>query len=218
MAVHPSLEHRGLAGASPGPVPAHAQAAQPALVRLADEAAQRLARLVGALAVQVDLRLDAPVALAQLARHLGPDAGAAEAQVLVGVQRCLGVELVAERLAHHRLLVELALLRSRLRRLHPAQVAAVMRQPLHRRLRARTAASPPARVPRPRAGLPRRRRGSAARRAACSAIALRKVLSSESERTFMALILAQRPPPCHSRIQTSPSSAIERQADAVTTK
>ena len=45
----------------------HAHAAQPRLVRVADELAQGLARLVHAQAVQVELALDAPVARAQAA-------------------------------------------------------------------------------------------------------------------------------------------------------
>ena len=61
--------------------------------------------------MQVDVFLDAPVALAQFARHIRTQARSAVAQRLVGVQQGLHVELVRQRLAHHRVLVELPLSR-----------------------------------------------------------------------------------------------------------
>ncbi|MDT4869849.1 hypothetical protein FQZ97_1048980 [compost metagenome] len=82
----------------------------------ADEAAKGFAGFVGAQAVQVDLALDAPAALAKLAHHVRPEARAAEAQHLVGVQQGLDVELVGQRLSHHRGLVKLALHGQRLHR------------------------------------------------------------------------------------------------------
>ena len=87
----------------------HPHAADALFVRLADKRAQGFTGLVGAQAVQVDLALDAPVAPAQLARHLHPDAGAAKAQGVVGVQQRADVEIVADRVAQHLCFVALVL-------------------------------------------------------------------------------------------------------------
>ena len=74
----------------------HAHAADALFVRFADKAAQRITRFVAAQAVQVYLALDAPFALAQLLRHVHTHAGAAKAQVVVGVKQGGDVHLVAQ--------------------------------------------------------------------------------------------------------------------------
>ena len=58
----------------------HAHAALAALQGLAHEGGERVARLVAAQAVQVDLRLDGPLAAAQPRHHVGGQAWAAKAQ------------------------------------------------------------------------------------------------------------------------------------------
>jgi hypothetical protein len=87
----------------------HPDAAQPLLMRLAHEPAQGLAGLVRAKAVQVNLPLNAPMAFAQLARHIRAQPRAAVAQGFVGVQQGFNVEFVRQRLAHHGRFVQLAL-------------------------------------------------------------------------------------------------------------
>ena len=52
----------------------HAHAAPPLAVGLADKAAQGLARLIAAQTVQVNLALQSPIALAQLADHIAAHA------------------------------------------------------------------------------------------------------------------------------------------------
>ena len=74
----------------------HTHAAYALFVRFADKAAQRVTRLVAAQAVQVNLALDAPFALAQLLRYVQAHAGAAKAQVVVGVEQGGDVHLVAQ--------------------------------------------------------------------------------------------------------------------------
>ena len=90
-----------------------AHAAQAGAVRQADEFAQRLARVVAAQAVQVELALDAPVPAAQLACHVYADTGAAKTELVVHVQQGAHVELVAHGLAQHVLFVLHALKRLR---------------------------------------------------------------------------------------------------------
>ena len=88
----------------------HAHAANAGAKRQANEFAEGLAGFVGAQAVQVELALNAPVSAAQLVGHVRADAGAAKAQLVVGVQQGADVEGVAERLEHHAAFVEFALL------------------------------------------------------------------------------------------------------------
>ena len=75
--------------------------------RLADETAQGLAGVIAPQAVQVELALDAPVATAQLARHIGADAGPAKAQQFVGIEQGAHVKLVTDGLVQDRLFVVL---------------------------------------------------------------------------------------------------------------
>ena len=80
-------------------------------MRLANEAAQRLARFVHPQAMQVELALDAPVAFAQFAHHVRPQPMAVVAQLVIGVQQRFHIEVVRQGLAHHGVFVELALSR-----------------------------------------------------------------------------------------------------------
>ena len=107
--MHLGLEHRHAAGRAQALAVHHAHAAQTGAPGLAQEGAQGFARLVGAQAVQIHLSLHGPVAAAQPGGHVGADAGAAKAQVLVHVQQRAGVELVAQGFAQHPRLVQLAL-------------------------------------------------------------------------------------------------------------
>jgi len=93
----------------------HPHTADAVAVALTDEGAQHLARAVAPQAMQIDFALDAPFALAQPARHLGADAGAAKAQCFVGVEQRAHVETVADGLLQHRLFVEQQLQRNRRR-------------------------------------------------------------------------------------------------------
>src|SRR6185369_8772826 len=79
-ALHAALEHRRLARGAQALAVHYAHAAPTSTVRFADERGQRLARFLAAQAVQVDLALDAPVALAQLARDVGAYARPPQAQ------------------------------------------------------------------------------------------------------------------------------------------
>ena len=108
-ALNPAFEHRCLAGRAQSLAVHHAHTAQALLVDLADELAELLARLVNAQAVQIDLRLDGPLAAAQLARDVGAHPGPAIAQVLVGVEQGARVEFVAQGFLQGGLLVALAL-------------------------------------------------------------------------------------------------------------
>ena len=96
----------------------HTYAAYALFVGLADEAAEGIARLVAAQAVQVQLALDGPLALAQALQHVDADAGAAVAQGVVGLQQATGVEAVADGFHQHRLFVALQLDRQRRRLLY----------------------------------------------------------------------------------------------------
>lgn len=71
------------------------------------------------------------MALPQAAGHVGADAGAAKAQVFVGVQQGFDVEFVAQGGLHHRAFVGLTLVRHRPRARPLRLDAAVRRQPLH---------------------------------------------------------------------------------------
>ena len=110
----------------------HPHAAHPPAVAVADEGGQRLARIVAAQAVQVDLALDAPVAPAQLPRHVQAHARAAVAQGVVHVQQGRGVELVGQGLLQHALLVQLLLHGHRRRQLARVFHPAMPGQRLHR--------------------------------------------------------------------------------------
>ena len=107
--MYPALEDGGFAGRSQAFAVYHAHAADAVLVRLADEVAQGLACIVAAQAVQVELALDAPVAPAQFARHIGADAGLAKAHVLVSLHQRADVKLVADGFDQHGLVVQLGL-------------------------------------------------------------------------------------------------------------
>ena len=91
----------------------HAHAAHAGALRVADELTKRLARFLGAQAVQVDLPLHRPMAAPQLRQYIGADAGAAKAQVFIHLQQRAGVEFVRDGFAQHGLLVALALQRLR---------------------------------------------------------------------------------------------------------
>ena len=96
-ALHFVLEHRRFARRAQAFAVHHAHAAQALLVGVADKARQGLARLVAALAVQINLALDAPFTLAQLLHHVHAHAGAAKAQLRVGIEQTGDVHLVAKR-------------------------------------------------------------------------------------------------------------------------
>src|SRR5574337_1215930 len=108
-ALHAALEHGCLARRAQALAMHHTHAAQARAVGQADEFAQRLARLLYAQAVQIQLALDAPLAGAQPARHVQAHAGAAKAQLVIHVQQRAHVELVAQRFAQHARLVQRAL-------------------------------------------------------------------------------------------------------------
>lgn len=109
-ALHPALEHRRLAGRAQALAMHHAHAAQAGLVGFADESAQRIARVLAAKTVQVELALNAPVAPAQLAHHVRAHARAAKTQRFIGVQQRFDIKLVRQGFAHHGQLVALLLL------------------------------------------------------------------------------------------------------------
>ena len=63
--------------------------------------------------MQVDLVLDHPFAAAQLAQHVGTDAGPAKRQLVVGVQQRVDLEFVRDRCDQHQLVVLAPLVRDR---------------------------------------------------------------------------------------------------------
>ena len=83
----------------------HPQAAQAVAVRDADEFGQGHAGFFGAQAVQIDLALNGPAAFAQFLRHVHPNAGAPEAQGVVGVEQTADVKAVAQGVAQNRFFV-----------------------------------------------------------------------------------------------------------------
>ena len=80
------FEHRGSCRVSPGPAVHHARSAGRSCGG-ADELPSADAGLIHAQAVQVELALDAPVPGAQALRHLHANAGAAKAELVVGVEQ-----------------------------------------------------------------------------------------------------------------------------------
>ena len=110
--MHFGLEHRGFAGRTQAFAVHHPQATQSLAVRQADEFRQGHTGFVAAQTVQIDLALDRPIAFAQFVDHIAPNAGASEAQRIVGVEQGAGIELVAQAIAQHRLVVFLALVRN----------------------------------------------------------------------------------------------------------
>jgi hypothetical protein len=66
--------------------------------------------------VQVQLALNAPVARAQAARDLHPDAGAAKAELVVGVEQAAHVKVVADGFHQHPFFVQPVLQRQGLGR------------------------------------------------------------------------------------------------------
>ncbi|MNT77138.1 hypothetical protein D3C72_2162190 [compost metagenome] len=100
-----ALEYRHASWRSQALAVYNAHAAQALAVRQADEVAQRLARLVGPQAVQVNLALDAPMPCTQLVHHVAANAFAAKAQLFVGIEQRAGIEFVAHGLDQHTLLI-----------------------------------------------------------------------------------------------------------------
>ena len=78
----------------------------------ADEGTQRFAGTVAAQTVQVQLSLDVPLALPQLAHHIRADAGLAVAQGFIGFQQGGDVEGIAQGFLQHGLMVAFALNRA----------------------------------------------------------------------------------------------------------
>jgi hypothetical protein len=105
-ALHPALEHRGLAGRAQAFAVHHAHAAPAVLVRLSDEIGQGLPGVFAPKAMQVELALQSPAAASELAHDIGPEPGAPKAQGLVGFEQGFDVELIRQGLAHHRLFVQ----------------------------------------------------------------------------------------------------------------
>lgn len=95
----------------------HAQAAQAALYRFADELSQSLARFLAPHSVQVDLSLHDPVAAPQFSHDFLAHARAAIGERFVSVEQDLGVELVGNRLVQHGFFVEPGLHWQRRRRI-----------------------------------------------------------------------------------------------------
>ena len=93
----------------------HPHAANALLVGGADKSHQRLARLVGAQAMQIDLALHRPLPPAQLGGDIQPDAGAAKTEVVVGVEHAVDINHVADRFLQGRRVVACLLLRNRCR-------------------------------------------------------------------------------------------------------
>jgi hypothetical protein len=67
--------------------------------------AQRFSSFVAAKPVQVELALHGPFAFAQFARHVGPDAGASEAELIVHIEQGAHIKLVAHAFAQSCLIV-----------------------------------------------------------------------------------------------------------------
>ena len=66
---------------------------------------EQLAARFGAQAVQIHVALNAPVSGAQLVHYVTANAGAAKAQLLIGVQQSAGVEFVAHGFLQHALFI-----------------------------------------------------------------------------------------------------------------
>ena len=109
--MHLGLEHRRFTRRAQALAVHHAQAAQTLLVRFANEGGQRQTRFVAAQSVQINFFLNRPFAFAKLVRHIAANAGTAKAQHLVGVEQGAGIELVAQGVAQHGLIVLLPLQR-----------------------------------------------------------------------------------------------------------
>lgn len=109
--AHLALQDRLLSdGAEPLAVN-HAQTAQPALHRFADELGQRLARFLAAHAVQIELRLYDPRAAPELPDNFLADARAVVGQRFVDVEQTFGIVFVGERFLQDGFLVAAALQR-----------------------------------------------------------------------------------------------------------
>ena len=76
----------------------HTHTAQTLAVRFANELGQRHAGLVTAQAVQIDLALNGPVSLAQLAGDVGAHPRTSEAQGFIGVEQGADIKFVGQRI------------------------------------------------------------------------------------------------------------------------
>ena len=84
----------------------HPHTAPPAFVGIPDELPQRFPRLVTAQPVQINLPLQAPMPFAQFLRHIGADAAAPVAELVVGVEQGGDVKVVAETFAQHVVVIQ----------------------------------------------------------------------------------------------------------------
>ena len=108
-AVYLVFEYRGFTRRTQPLARDHPHAANAVLVRLAHEAAQRLAGFVGAQPVQINLALNRPFSTAQVLHHIWPHPHAAKAQALIGLEQAADIDQVAHGLLQGLYFVQLVL-------------------------------------------------------------------------------------------------------------